>query len=59
MTKKSLLDDILVEDKSQSAKEEDEILAPLLDEINMINDEGIRFFVRSILLKANLFWIIP
>jgi hypothetical protein len=59
MTKKSLLDDILVDNKGSSINEENQILQPLLDEINLIIDEGVRSFVRSVLLKADLFWIIP
>lgn len=59
MTKKSILDEILTEDKSKAAKEEEEILAPLLDEINLISDEAVQSFVRSILLKADIFWLIP
>jgi len=47
--KKSILDDILIEEKNASfLGEENKILAPLLDEINLIVDESIRSFVRSI-----------
>ena len=42
MNKKSLLDDILVLDKSEISTQEDEMLKPLLDEINLIEDESIR-----------------
>jgi hypothetical protein len=59
MTKKSLLDDLLVENKIDSYSQENELLAPLLEEINLIEDEGILSFVRSILLKAGVFWTIP
>lgn len=59
MTKKSLLDDILTENKNNLFKLEDEVLLPLLEEINLIDNDGIRSFVRSILLKADSFWIIP
>jgi len=45
--KKSILDDILIEEKNASfLGEENKILAPLLDEINLIVDESIRSFVR-------------
>lgn len=41
-------------------KKEDEVLAPLLDEINLIEDQGIHSFIRSALYRApDYFWIIP
>lgn len=59
MSKKSILDDILEEDKNNLLVQEDEILDELIDEINLITDESIKSFVRSILLKAGIFWEIP
>jgi hypothetical protein len=59
MPNKSILDDILDKEKNNSLVQEDEVLSPLLDEINLILDESIRSFVRSILLKSNIFWEIP
>lgn len=59
MSKKSLLDDILVENKTDVFSQENEMLAPLLEEINLIQDESIVSFVRSVLLKAGVFWTIP
>ena len=59
MTNNNLLDQILVDNKKEIIDEENSILSPLLDEINLINDEGIRSFVRSVLLKAGIFWSIP
>ena len=59
MTKKSILDDILSEDISSSQDHEDELLDPLLDEIDLIQDESTKSFVRSCLLKASIFWQIP
>jgi hypothetical protein len=59
MTKKNLLDQILVENKKDILDQENEILQPLLPEIELISDDTIKSFVRSILLKADLFWIIP
>lgn len=59
MNKKSLLDDIIFHDKSELLKEEDAMLDPLLSEINLINDETIKDFVRSVLLKSGTFWLIP
>ena len=56
---KSILDDILKEDTSSQIIQEDEYLAPLLEEIALIDDEGIKSFVRSLLLKASTFWEIP
>ncbi|HJS83546.1 MAG TPA: HD domain-containing protein [Nitrososphaera sp.] len=55
-----LLDKILRDDPGeQKTREENEILHPLLDEINLIFDQGIRQFVRSLLVKAEEFWVIP
>lgn len=59
MVKKSILDDIIVQDKSETASKEDEVLFELLNEINLIADESIRSFVRSVLFKSDLFWITP
>lgn len=59
MSKKSILDDILNEDISCSQDHEDELLANLLDEINLIQDDSIKSFVRSCLLKAGIFWQVP
>lgn len=59
MTKKNLLDNILLENKKDLLDKENEVLNPLLLEINFISDEGIRSFVRSILLKSDNFWEIP
>lgn len=38
---------------------ENQVLAPLLDEISLIKDWNIASFVRSILLRAGPFWSIP
>ena len=56
----NILDEILSE-KNQltSIKEEDKVLEPLLDEIDLILDESVRSFVRSILYRAEGFWKIP
>lgn len=59
MAKKSILDDILDEDQGSNFLQEDEILNPLLPEIEMIDDDAIKSFVRSILLKSGIFWEIP
>jgi len=57
---KSILDDILVSDKKNLKKgTEDQILKPLLSEINLITDNNVKSFVRSLLLKAEGFWEIP
>ena len=66
--KDELLDDLLnAEDAPQfdssTFDEEDKVLEPLLTEINLIQDQGIRHFVRSVLLKVSSehhgFWTIP
>lgn len=59
MSKKSLLDEIIVENKNDIHSQENEVLAPLLDEIGLIYDDSIVSFVRSILLKTRSFWDIP
>jgi hypothetical protein len=60
MGRESILDDILNKEKdSISIEEEALILKPLIDEINLITDDGIRSFVRSILIRATSFWTIP
>ena len=59
MNKKSILDDILEEDKSVYAQQEDDYLEVLLEEINLISDEAIKSFVRSVLLQSSDFWIVP
>lgn len=57
---KSILDEILVDkNKTAFSEAENEKLYPLLDEINLISDDTIRSFVRSVLLKAENFWDIP
>jgi hypothetical protein len=56
----SILDEILSNQKNEaSLKEENKKLDPLLSEIEMIKDENIKSFVRSILLRCNDFWEIP
>lgn len=56
----SILDEILSNEKTAaSIKEENKKLKPLLEEIDLIKDENIKSFVRSILLRAENFWTIP
>jgi hypothetical protein len=58
--KKSILDDILIQEENPpSLGKENEILYPLLAEINMIIDESIKSFIRSILMRSEIFWKIP
>ena len=60
MKSKSILDELLSEQQTSSRiKEEDQKLAPMLDEVNMIKDENIKSFVRSILYRCDDFWTIP
>lgn len=60
MTKKSILDELLDEDTTfKINEEEDGVLSPLLVEINLIESQPIRLFVRSLLLQAKTFWKIP
>lgn len=59
-----LLTEILSQDfdsdiQLRSIEEEDLILAPLLDEINLIHNDSIRLFVRAILCKSEDFWNSP
>jgi hypothetical protein len=56
----SILDQILLDEvQAVSIKDEDKKLEPLLEEIDLILDENIKSFVRSILFKADIFWEIP
>jgi hypothetical protein len=60
MSKKSILDELLNEDVSfKPNEEEDKLLTPLMEEINLISSQQIRLFVRSVLLQAKTFWKIP
>jgi hypothetical protein len=60
MSKYSILDEILNHEKdSITIEEENAILMPLADEIEMIQDSNIRSFIRSILVRADSFWDIP
>ena len=56
---KKFLDEIIGSNKKQSLEQEDEFLQPLIDEINLINNEDIKSFVRSVLIKASSFWEVP
>lgn len=56
----NILDQILSDDKvSVISKDEDKVLSPLLEEINLIFDPNIKSFVRSILFRADDFWLMP
>lgn len=56
--KDDLLDEILQDNRP--FKEEDEILRPLLEEIDLIDDPNIMSFVRAVLIKApTYFWTVP
>lgn len=57
---KNILDEILLDNNRTIPKiDEDKILMPVLEEVNFIVDEGVKSFVRSILLRAQSFWVIP
>lgn len=55
----NLLEDSAEGDEENFFEEEDKKLSPLLDEIELISDQAIRFFVRSVLLRADDFWESP
>lgn len=58
--KNSILDDILQDEQIVNlSEEENNILSPLLEEISLIEDDGLRSFVKSILIRADSFWSIP
>lgn len=60
MKNTSILDEILSEQKTSSKiQEENKKLNPILEEIDMIKDENIKSFVRSILIRCDDFWKIP
>ena len=55
-----VLDSFFIEDQDYSSQIENFIVFPLLEEINTIEDENIRHFVRSLLSKACIaFWGVP
>lgn len=56
---KDILDFILDQKNLDSREKEDEFLQPLISEIDLISNEDIKSFVRSILLKCDSFWEIP
>lgn len=57
---RTILDSLLSEEaKGSRYEQENEILAPLLPEIELIEDQHIKYFVRSVLVKADTFWVIP
>lgn len=58
--KKSILDELINDqEKNVTFVSENEVLFPLIEEINLIQTEEIQSFVRSVLLKTNCFWHIP
>lgn len=60
MIEKSILDELLKDEIAfKTNEEEDKILAPLLEEINLISNQQIKLFIRSVLFKAKTFWEIP
>ena len=60
MPKDSILDEILNKEKdSISIVEENAILQPVMEELDMISDDNIKSFVKSILIRADSFWTIP
>lgn len=56
-----MLEEILKEDSESRPvyEQENEVLEPLLEEIDMIKDQSVRYFVRSVLLRCDTFWTIP
>jgi 23S rRNA maturation-related 3'-5' exoribonuclease YhaM len=55
-----VLDELISSDITEHiGKAEDEILAPLLEELSKIEDQDIRQFTRALLLKATSFWYVP
>ena len=58
MPKDSILDEILNKEKdSISITEENGILQPVMEELDMISDDNIKSFVKSILIRADSFCI--
>jgi len=56
---KNFLDEIIGSNKKNSIEQEDEFLMPLIQEINLIKNDDIKSFVRSVLIKASSFWEVP
>lgn len=65
MNNEDLLDELLQHvatpgEDNEAFAEENLVLAPLIEEINLINDQGIRLFVRAVLLATDdEFWDCP
>ena len=58
--KSSILDDILQDEQIVNlSEEENNVLSPLLEEISLIEDDGLKSFVRSVLFRADSFWVVP
>lgn len=59
----NLLDDLLnsseLHEEAKVSDEENEKLAPLKNEIELIRDLGIQHFVRAVLFRADMFWCAP
>ena len=58
---KKMLDDFIKGDEVNLSEFEKEnyILEPLLPEISLIQDEAVSGFVRSLLVRASIFWDVP
>jgi hypothetical protein len=55
-----LLDEFVLKDIHETEfLQENEVLRPLLDEIEEIQNQSVQYFVRSVLLKADEFWYAP
>lgn len=57
-----LLDALLsnsVDEAHPEFEKENQVLAPLLNEINLIKDQGVRSLVRAVLFKTSKFWDMP
>lgn len=61
MAKKTSILDAIISDSEKNVTfiSENDVLTPLLDEIDLISSEEIKSFVRSVLLKVSAFWDIP
>lgn len=55
-----LLNDLVHNDEYDfDFHEENKILAPLLEEINLIHSQSVQYFTRAVLLRTSEFWYAP
>ena len=56
---KNMLDEIIESGSDNFEDQENDVLKDILEEINYIENDEVKSFVRSVMLKAKSFWTIP